>query len=310
MPLDRARLRVHRQAALARTLGLLGGLALLLAALGWIVAGPEGVVWTVLVGILVLIFGQRVRGAVLPKLFGGQRLEPAHAPELHAALADLARRAGLGFTPALYLIPSPRLQAVAVGHAPDTAIGITYGLLHTLSREESLAVLAHEIAHIRQRDLWLMTVAATASQLARLLSLVGMLLLVVFLVLLPLEGRAADTPWLLLIFLQLAPVAAGLIQLSLSRTREFAADTAAVHMTGDAEALVMALRKLDFFEHSDWEEPRRRHWFGLLRTHPTTEERIARLERLLGRPPSARRPANRSEPPRPGRVGAMMRFFR
>jgi len=200
-------------------------------------------------------------------------------------------------------------------------IAISDGMLRSLDLRELAGVLAHEISHIRNRDLWLMSLADLIGRLTRLMTLLGLALLVVGL---PLWlGAAAQLPWALLLLLLFAPQLTMLLQLALSRAREFDADLDAAGLTGDPAGLASALLKLERRQRGVWEQilmpGRRLPEPSLLRSHPPTAQRVARLEALSGRAaerpgigagdgPVARAPIDLAWPairrrPRPGIIG-------
>ena len=152
-------------------------------------------------------------------------------------------------------------------------------MLRALTLREIAGVLAHEVSHIRNRDLWLMSVAYLAGRLTRLMSLFGVALVIVGLPLW-LSG-AGGVPLLLIPLLVFAPQITTLLQLALSRAREFDADLDAAGLTGDPEGLASALAKLERYQRSAWEQilfpGYRLPQPSVLRTHPPTEERVARL---------------------------------
>jgi heat shock protein HtpX len=187
------------------------------------------------------------------------------------------------------------LNAFAVGRREDAVIAVTDGMLRVLNLRELTGVLAHEISHIRNRDLWLMGIADLAGRLTRLMTLLGLALLLVNL---PLWlGGVASVPWLLIPLLVFAPQITVLLQLALSRAREFDADLDAAGLTGDPDGLASALAKLERYQHGVWEQillpGQRLPEPSVLRTHPPTAERIARLEALSGAPPLPTRDAAR-----------------
>lgn len=214
--------------------------------------------------------------------YRAQRLTGRDAPTLVAALAELSRRAGLPRTPALYRVPSPLPNAFAMGSPEDSAICVTDGLLALLDGRELAGVLAHEVAHIANRDLWILGLADIMTRLVSLASWLGQILLLLNLPLL-LVG-AVQVPWTVVALLVFAPTLMALIQLGLSRTREYDADRAAADLTGDPEGLMRALGKLERRVGRFWEEiflpGRRIPEPSLLRTHPPVESRIARLRSL------------------------------
>ncbi|MCX8086165.1 MAG: zinc metalloprotease HtpX [Rhodocyclaceae bacterium] len=231
--------------------------------------------------LLALLIEPAAAGRLTLALYRAEPLPYAAAPELWQLTERLARRANLERPPTLHYVPSGLVNAFAVGSRQNSAIALTDGLLRTLSRRELAGVLAHEIAHIAHGDLRVMGLADYVSRLTALLATLGQLIL---LIALPawLVG-AVEINWLGLLFLAFAPQLALLAQLGLSRVREFDADRAAAELTGDPAGLAMALAKIERLVRG-W-----RHWLfpgwgnpepSWLRTHPATEDRIARLMEL------------------------------
>lgn len=294
-PLDENERRRHKRRNQLQSALLLGGMAALLALCGWSVAGIEGVVWTLLLGGLMIAFTPRLPPYWLLRMYGAHRLHQAELGELHQLLRWLAARAGLDRAPELYYVPSPVLNAFAVGRPEHALIALTDGLLRHLNLRELAGVLAHEISHIRNDDLWLMTLADVISRLTGAMALVGVMLLAMNL---PLVLLGADTfPWLLILLLILAPPIGSLLQLALSRTRELEADLDAAGLTGDPAGLASALAKLERYQMRPWEglllPGRRVPEPSILRTHPDTRERIERLLALRAPPTAPRLPEPR-----------------
>ena len=257
---------------------LLGGLGLLAAAVGLLVAGPTGLLLGALTVALILALIPTPGGAVFRHVLGARPLAPRTAPGLHALVDELARRAALPHPPALFLLPAPNLQAMASGDHARPAIALTPALLTALPPREVAAVLAHEIAHIRHRDLSIMRLAALATAMTRGMATLGLLLLLVWLPSLAATG-AAPWPGAFLLLL-LAPGLGELLSLSLSRRREYMADAGAVALTGDPQGLAAALLRLDRLQGDDWERLGGRPapaWLRWFRTHPTIRERVVRL---------------------------------
>ena len=198
-------------------------------------------------------------------------------------------------------IASPTLNAFAVGRREDSVIAVTDGALRTLDLRELAGVLAHEVSHIRNNDLWVMGLADTISRLTSMLSFMGTMLLIAALPMFFAGG--AGPPVLAALLLMFAPTLGSLLQLALSRAREYNADLDAAGLTGDPRGLAAALLKLERYQGRAWEEmvmPGRRIPVpSILRTHPPTEERVRRLMSLYG--------ASESPAFRPDRVFQMPR---
>ena len=294
MTFDRDRQRRHKLHNAWHSFLLLAGMTLLLAACGWIVAGWAGVVTVVLLGGVGLILGTGVSPRLVLRLYDARRLPRLELAEVYRIVAALSERAGLAQPPALYYISSPTLNAFSVGRRGDAAIAMTTGLLSRFNLRELAGVLAHELSHVRNNDMWIMGLADVISRLTRSMSFVGIVLLAINAPLL-LAGRE-QIPWLLILLLVFAPTVGTLLQLALSRTREFDADLDAAAMTGDPAGLAAALQKLERYQGRFWEEivlpGRRVPEPSVLRSHPATEARIERLMELRGepRPPLAEGP--------------------
>ncbi len=274
----------HRLRNLIQSVLLLGGMAAIGAVCVAALFGTGAVLWTVL-GIAGAFFlGPQIPRDYLLSLHGARRLGPHELPEVQRLLARLARQAELPAVPELYYLPSAAPNAFSIGAPESSAIAVSDGLLRTLDLREFTGVLAHETSHIAHRDLWIMGLADVMSRVTALMSLIGQFILLVNLPLL-LVGVVA-VPWVVPLLLIFAPTLMSLLQLALSRSREFAADFGAAQLTGDPIGLARALEKLERRQGSFWEEillpGRRIPDPSLLRTHPPTEQRVARLRELAG----------------------------
>jgi heat shock protein HtpX len=297
-PLDEAERRRHKLRNVVHSILLLGGIVALLALCGWVLFGPEGLVGMALGAAIALAFSPTISPGMVLRLYRAREIAPHDLPEVLHVLAALAARAGLERVPRLYYVPSTMLNAFAVGGRDDAVIAVTDGMLRALNLRELTGVLAHEISHIRNRDLWLMGIADLAGRLTRLMTLLGLALLLVNLPLW-LSG-ATSVPWLLVPLLVFAPQITTLLQLALSRAREFDADLDAAGLSGDPVGLAAALAKLERYQRGAWEQilmpGQRLPEPSVLRTHPPTAERIARLQALSGAPPLAPLPERGAGP--------------
>jgi heat shock protein HtpX len=284
-PLDAAERRRHKLRNVLQSALLLGGMVGLLAACGWLLFGPDGLVGMALGAALALIFGPRVSPQMVLRLYAARPLAPAQLPAVFDVVARLSERAGLERMPQLYYIRSRMLNAFTVGDRDQAVIALTDGILRRLDLRELAGVLAHEISHVRNRDLWLMSHADLTGRLTRVMTLFGLGLVIIGL---PLWlGAGSEPPLLLILLLLFAPQLTVLLQLALSRAREFDADLDAAGLTGDPAGLISALAKLERAQGGRWEEilmpGYRLPEPSLLRSHPPTEQRIARLQALYGR---------------------------
>ncbi len=283
------RMLSHGMNNLLHTLVLLVGLFGLLLLLGWLFAGEIGMLWAVLLGIIPLFVSIRVLPRMVLKLYRTRELSAAEAPELFTLAAELSKRAGLRAMPRLYYIPSRMALIFSVGFGREGAIAVTDGLLRLFTLRELVGVVGHEISHIRNNDTWVMSFADVVSRITGTLSLFGQVLVLINLPLYFLGNRAL--PWIPVILLTFAPAVSALMQLALSRTREFDADLHAARLTGDPAGLAAALGKLEKYQERLLGKQRiPRHRGGepsLLRTHPRTDERVRRLLQIAEEmPPS------------------------
>lgn len=281
------RVTAHKLNNLLQSIMLLAGMAALLGLLGWLLAGIKGVIWAAIIGVVCLLVSPRASPRLVFKLSGARPLSVAEAPALYALVKSLALRARLPTLPQLYYIPTQAMNAFTVGNRQQAMIAVTDGLLRGLTRRELAGVLAHEVSHVDNNDMWVMTLADTVNRLTSLFSLFGQLL---FFINLPLVlfGKSGFS-WLAILLLVFAPTLSVLLQLALSRTREFDADLGAAQITHDPLGLASALKKLHNYHSGSL---RRVLMPGrpipdpsMLRTHPKLEERIRRLVSLAEREP-------------------------
>ncbi len=261
---------------------LLAAMAGFAALIGYVLWGGDGMLVLLIAVGLGTVISPTLPPWVIMRLYGARRLAPEQVPELWAAVTTLSQRAGLPRPPDLYYLPSRMLNAFAVGSRKRAVLGLTDGLLRQLAWRELVGVMAHEVSHIRSNDLRVMGLADLISRATMVLSLIGQLMLLVNLPLILLTDVAIS--WLAIALLIAAPSFSALAQLALSRTREFDADLNAARLTGDPDGLAQALVKIDQVQ-GGWLERvflpgRRVPEPSLLRTHPPTEERIARLMEL------------------------------
>lgn len=220
-----------------KTAILLAGIVAVFMCVGYLIGGAVGMGIAFLFAAATNAFAFWNSDTLALKAHGAQPVSHMSNPDLHARVERLAAAAGMP-TPAIYVIDQRQPNAFATGRNPDNAaVAVTLGLLHTLPHDELDAVIAHELAHIRNRDTLIMTVAATVagavSMIANFAFLFG-----------GNRGRGQHGVVGLLISVFLAPLAAGLIQMSISRTREYAADRGAADITNKPVELANALRRI------------------------------------------------------------------
>ncbi|MFZ5480762.1 MAG: zinc metalloprotease HtpX [Myxococcota bacterium] len=229
---------------------------------------------------------------LLLRMYGAREISQYEAPEIWAMVADLSRRAGIPM-PKVYLLPQAAPNAFATGRNPShAAVAVTSGILEILSPEELRGVLAHEIGHVVNRDTLISTIAATMAGAVSMLAQWAQWALIFG------GGRSDEeeggSPLGGIFAILVAPFAAMLIQLAISRSREYAADAYGAKLVGSGRSLASALQRLEVAAHRipAHVEPSTAHLFivnpfggahGLLdlfRTHPRTEERVRRLQAM------------------------------
>ena len=280
--LDARRLRSHKRRNLLHSVALVAALAGLLCLTSWLIWGFD-IALGVLGGVILAVaFQPTIPPSAIMSLYGARPHDPRAVPELGRIIGLLAQRADLPVAPDLYYLPSTTLNAFAVGSRNKAVVCMTDGLLRRLDLRELAGVLAHEISHIRNNDLRIMGLADLLTRFTTVMSYVGIFLLVLNLPLI-LTG-SAHVPWLAVLLLIFAPTLGSLLQLGLSRAREYDADLDAAGLTGDPVGLARALEKLERYQGRFWEElimpGRRIPEPSLVRTHPPTEDRIRRLLEL------------------------------
>ncbi|MER2537211.1 MAG: zinc metalloprotease HtpX [Rhizobiaceae bacterium] len=273
----------HRLLNMLHSWMLAAGSLLLLGVTAWAFGGWSGIVYALIFGGVSLALARRVSPHMVLSMYKARPLARAEFPAGFAIVEELARRAGLPSAPSLHVVPSTMMNAFAVGRRDDAAIAVTDALVRTLSARELAGVLAHEMSHIAHEDVRVMAFADMVSRFTSFMSTVGLFSLVLNLFGFA-GGYEAQVPWLAVLVLMAAPTVGGLLQMALSRTREFDADLGAVALTGDPDGLASALTKLEKAQGRLWEslvlpggripDP------SVLRTHPLTADRVARLMAL------------------------------
>jgi heat shock protein HtpX len=273
-----------------KTMVLMVSLTLLLVFVGAFVGGKSGMTIA-----LVMAFGMNFiaywfSDRIVLKMYGAQQVAEAEAPELHSVVRQLSLKAGLPM-PKVFLIDQEQPNAFATGRNPEKGvIAVTSGIMRILSRNELAGVIAHELAHIKHRDILVGTVAAAIAGAITYLAQMaqwGMIF----------GGRSDEerggNPVAALVMMIVGPIAAMLVQMAISRSREYGADSGGAQIAGNPLHLAGALKKLDLASRQIPMEasPATAHMFiisplsgggitKLFSTHPPIEERVARLEAM------------------------------
>ncbi|PIE70898.1 MAG: hypothetical protein CSA22_05740 [Deltaproteobacteria bacterium] len=277
--MNRNRIRQYATEQTLQSMALVVLNASLLGLMGWIVGGPRVAAVSIIGFSAAFFLTPKLNPERWMRLYRGQRLTDFQAPVLLSMTRDLAARAGLPAIPAIYLIPSQEMGAFAMGTADNAVIGLTHGLVKTLKDTELQGVIAHEITHIRNRDIRLMNASRLVGQFTGILSMIGIVGLILSLPLILLGVAPVSLTGLLILIS--APQLSLLIERALSRVREFQADLGAAELTGNPSGLARALQKIEQASDRQWLDwlvpgslPQRQEG---LQTHPPTRERIRRL---------------------------------
>jgi heat shock protein HtpX len=272
---------------------LLAVLTVMLVLIGGAVGGRQGMLVAFFVAVVMNFVSYWFSDKMVLAAYGAQPIEEAAAPRLYAIVHRLATRAGIPM-PRVYLIPSETPNAFATGRNPEHAVvAVTEGIMRILDEEELEGVLAHELSHVKNRDMLISTIAATLAgaitYLAHMAQWAAMF-----------GGRGRDdeeggsNPIAMILLAVLAPIAALLVQMAVSRSREFQADATGAKVAGKSWGLMKALEKLEMANQqmpmAD-ATPATAHLFivnplsgatfmRLFSTHPPLEERIARLRAM------------------------------
>ena len=294
-----------------RTSLLLAAMTGLFLAVGYLLGGSGGMIVAFLIALAMNAFAYWNSDKMVLRMYGAREADERSYPEFHRMVRDLAANAGLPM-PKVYVIENAQPNAFATGRNPENAaVAATTGLLARLDQREIAGVMAHELAHIANRDTLIMTVTATIAGAISMLANFAMFF-----------GGNRNNPLGFIgtiAIMILAPLGAMLVQMAISRTREYAADRAGAQISGDPEGLASALRKISALapaveNHEAERNPATAHMFiinplsgarmdNLFSTHPNTENRIAALMEMAGGAPrraapepAAREPAGESGP--------------
>jgi len=272
-----------------KTTLLMAAIVALFGMVGAAIGGEQGMVLALLFGAATNLWAYWFSDKMVLSMYHAEEVDELSSPYLYRMVAELAARAGLPM-PRVYLIPEAQPNAFATGRNPEhAAVAVTSGILELLNERELRGVLAHELAHIKNRDILISTLSATVAGAISALANFGFLF----------GGRNEEgrpTNPVLMLLMLLAPIAAVIIQMAISRTREFGADATGAAICGDPLALASALAKIEAYvqgiplpvaeAHPETAQmmianPLRGD--GLMRlfsTHPSTEERIKRLRQI------------------------------
>jgi heat shock protein HtpX len=276
---------------------LMAGLTALVMAIGYWLGNTSGMVYAFVLAAVMNFFSYWYSDKMVLAMTRAQEVGPAEAPELYALVTRLTQRDNLPM-PRLYLVPDPTPNAFATGRDPEhAAVAVNQGLLQLLNEDEVEGVIAHELSHVKHRDILISTIAATMAGALMMLSRMAW-----FGMVFGGYGGSGDrgrddegtNPITALVLIIVAPIAAMIIQLAISRSREYAADEAGGRLTKRPISLANALLKLERRNESmpsPVATPATAHMYivnplhggalaGLFSTHPPIEDRVARLESL------------------------------
>jgi heat shock protein HtpX len=282
-----------------RTTILLAVLTALLVWAGDLIGGSQGAVIALVMAGVMNFFSYWFSDKIVIKMYGGQEVSAQDDPELYGMVQDLTQRAALPM-PKVYVLPQDTPNAFATGRNPQhAAVAVTHGIRRILNKRELAGVLGHELSHVKNRDILVSTIAATLAGAISYMAYMAQWAAIFG------GGRSSDDErgggniFGLLFMMIVAPLAAMLIQMAVSRSREYGADEGGAKITGDPLALASALKKLHMgsqnipLEVNNATANATAHMFivnplsagglaSLFSTHPPMEERIARLEAMAG----------------------------
>ena len=270
-----------------KTAVLMAAITALFMAIGGVIGGRQGMTIALIVALGMNFFSYWFSDKLVLRMYNAQEVDESSSPQFYRMVRELANNAGLPM-PRVYLINEDAPNAFATGRNPqNAAVAATTGILRVLSERELRGVMAHELAHVRHRDILISTVSATMAGAISMLANFAM-----FFGGRDSEGRPSNPLAGILVAL-LAPLAASLIQMAISRAREFEADRGGAEISGDPRALASALQKIHSHAQGIPLEAAERHpetaqmmimnplsgggLRGLFSTHPSTEERVERL---------------------------------
>jgi heat shock protein HtpX len=272
---------------LMKTAVLMAAITALFMLIGRWMGGQAGMMLALVIAIGMNFFSYWFSDKIVLKMYNAREVDDSSAPQFVAMVRELAQRADIPM-PRVYIIDEQAPNAFATGRNPShAAVAATTGILRVLSQRELRGVMAHELAHVKHRDILISTISATMAGAIGMLANFAMLFGGR-----DSEGRPANPIAGLLVAI-LAPLAASLIQMAISRAREFEADRGGAEISGDPEALATALQKIHRYAQGIPMEAAERHpetaqmmimnplsaggIRGLFSTHPSTEERVERL---------------------------------
>jgi heat shock protein HtpX len=270
-----------------KTAVLMAAITGLFMAIGSLLGGQQGMVIALVIALGMNFFSYWFSDKLVLKMYNAREVDETTAPQFYRMVRELAQRANLPM-PRVYLINEDAPNAFATGRNPqNAAVAATTGLMRILTERELRGVMAHELAHVKHRDILISTISATMAGAISMLANFAM-----FFGGRDSEGRPVN-PVVSILVMILAPLAASLIQMAISRAREFEADRGGAEICGDPQALASALDKIQRYARGIPLEAAERHpetaqmmimnplsgggLSGLFSTHPSTEERIARL---------------------------------
>jgi len=274
-----------------KTVFLLGALTAIIVFFGNAIGGTNGMLIALIMAAGMNFFSYWFSDKIVLRMYAASEVSPQEAPELHAMVADLAREAGVP-VPRLFVIPQDTPNAFATGRDPEHAVvAVTQGIVSLLSPAELKGVLAHEMSHVRNRDILIQSVAATLG--GAIMVLADMFRFSALYAGSSQDGQQRSGGFHMLIMAMLAPFAAMLIQMAISRSREYIADESGARLCHNPESLASALEKLHMANQQMPMQvnPATENMFivnpltgggmmSLFSTHPPIEERIARLRAM------------------------------
>jgi len=274
-----------------KTTLLMSAIVALFGVIGAALCGASGMMIALLIATAMNVWAYWFSDSLVLRMYHAREVDDISAPDFYRMVRDLAQRANLP-CPKIYIIDETQPNAFATGRNPQhAAVAATTGIIRLLSERELRGVMAHELAHIRNRDTLISTISATAAGAISVLANFALLFSGG-----QRSGERGVHPFIALLVMLFAPLAAMLIQMAISRTREFGADAGGAEISGEPLALASALEKIEHYARglplaAAEQHPETAQMMiinplsgegisNLFRTHPKTAERIARLQQI------------------------------
>ena len=242
-----AQMARHRHKSRLQVVALLGTITAVLLLSANLIAGPNGMIVAAALVVAGIMSARRVAPALVMQMLNAKRVEPHEWPEAYNTVNALRQRADLDAMPQLYCLPGTKMMAFSTGSQDQPVIALSMGALQHLSSRELHGIIAHELAHVASGDMTLLMMSEVMARLTRTFATLGLLLAIWLAI-----ASEMRVPLITIVILAMAPTAVSLLQLALSRHREYDADDYAADLTGDPAGLAAGLQKIEREQTAIW----------------------------------------------------------